>query len=342
MKSHCTPPLARTLARQGGVSLIELMIAMTIGLVIVVTIGYAYLGAKASFRSQEATSSMQVNARFAFEFMGQDIRMAGFTGGTTDVTVNQPGAWTGLQDIKSFPLRGYEDGAAATDPFPAGLAGRLAGTDALTVVSADSEAEYLLNTAVVPNPNGATFTLSGAVAPNAAGGIYLCADFSQVTAFSKKATGTTTISTDDDVSTVSPTLCTTGVCRICPLMGATYFIRNNDANQPSLYRLSLQADGTSAAQELIQGASDLELVYGVDTDNPADNTVNAYWTADQVTNATDGSLSMPAGSASDNWKRVLSVRVRLTLTSLTTEKVSTSGNQLTKTFTVNFAVRNRL
>ena len=55
--------------RQRGLSLIELMVSLTIGLVIVTTIGYVYVGAAATFRSLDASSRIQENVRFAFERM---------------------------------------------------------------------------------------------------------------------------------------------------------------------------------------------------------------------------------------------------------------------------------
>lgn len=338
-----------------GVSLIELMIAMAIGLVLVAAIGFTYLGAKNSFRSQQASSAMQENARYAFEFMGNDIRMAGFTGSTTVATVTEPVAMADIPtppistswkltptDIKNYPLLGYIN-LAANDA----ATGRLAGTNALTVIHADTDNGYTLDTTVIPNPSATTFTLSSASAPGTAGGYYVCADFTQATAFAKTTTSTSTVVTTDPIATVSPTLCATGVCKVYPIQGATYFIRNNTAGQPSLYRLTLQSDGTTNAQELVQGVTNMQISYGVGTDVPVapatrDTDVNLYWTADQVTAGTDGATTMPAGTAIDYWKRVNSVRITLTLTSLSTEKVSTTGSQLAKTFTATFAVRNRI
>ena len=63
-----------------GVTLIEMMISLTIGLMIIAGIGYAFLGSRQSFRSQDALSRMQEGARTAFEVMAKDIRMAGFRG----------------------------------------------------------------------------------------------------------------------------------------------------------------------------------------------------------------------------------------------------------------------
>ena len=65
--------------------------------------------------------------------------------------------------------------------------------------------------------------------------------------------------------------------------------------------------------------------------------------AAQVTAGTDGTSVMPAGTANDYWKRVLSVRIALTLVSGQNEKVGTTGDKLLrKTFTNTIAIRNRL
>ena len=63
-----------------GVTLIELMISLTIGLLIIAGIGFAFLASRQGFRSQDALSRMQEGARTAFEIMGRDIRQTGFRG----------------------------------------------------------------------------------------------------------------------------------------------------------------------------------------------------------------------------------------------------------------------
>jgi type IV pilus assembly protein PilW len=65
--------------RQGGVSLIELMIALIIGLIIVGAVINAFLAMSQTYKVQDALSRSQESGRFALELVSQELRMAGFT-----------------------------------------------------------------------------------------------------------------------------------------------------------------------------------------------------------------------------------------------------------------------
>ncbi len=63
-----------------GFSLVELMVAVAISVFLLLGISYIYVGSKQTFRNQEALARMQENARLAFEYLSQDLRMAGYFG----------------------------------------------------------------------------------------------------------------------------------------------------------------------------------------------------------------------------------------------------------------------
>ena len=65
---------------QRGFSLVEMMIAITIGFVIVGAIGYLFIGSRQSFRTTDAISRIQENARYALQTMAHDVRIAGNPG----------------------------------------------------------------------------------------------------------------------------------------------------------------------------------------------------------------------------------------------------------------------
>ena len=65
---------------QAGLSLIELMISLTLGLLIILAITYVFAGSRASSRQQEAISAVQESGRIALEMLTRDIRMAGNPG----------------------------------------------------------------------------------------------------------------------------------------------------------------------------------------------------------------------------------------------------------------------
>lgn len=65
---------------QKGLSLIELMIAITLGLILMTGVIQLFISSKDTFITQQATSRVQETGRLAIEFINRDLRMAGFTG----------------------------------------------------------------------------------------------------------------------------------------------------------------------------------------------------------------------------------------------------------------------
>lgn len=64
--------------RERGMTLIELMIAMVIGLFIIAGVGQIFLSTRASHNVQERMSNLQENGRFAVFFLQRSLRTAGF------------------------------------------------------------------------------------------------------------------------------------------------------------------------------------------------------------------------------------------------------------------------
>jgi len=74
-------PLQRAQARpEPGFSLVELMVAMALGLLVVLVLTYVYVSSRASFARQAQVSGLQQSIRTAFDFLATDIRMAGHLG----------------------------------------------------------------------------------------------------------------------------------------------------------------------------------------------------------------------------------------------------------------------
>lgn len=63
---------------QRGMGLVELMIGMTLGLVLLIALGYFFLGGRQANRTHDDISRMQESGRHALEIMGTAIRQAGY------------------------------------------------------------------------------------------------------------------------------------------------------------------------------------------------------------------------------------------------------------------------
>ena len=59
--------------KQRGFSLVELMIALVLGLMVIGGVTSVFLSNKQSFRTNTALSQVQENSRIAFELMARDI-----------------------------------------------------------------------------------------------------------------------------------------------------------------------------------------------------------------------------------------------------------------------------
>src|SRR5690349_4677422 len=77
--SKKSPHTARP-SQMKGLTLLELMIAMTLGLVIVAAVGWIYVRTTQTYRLQDSAARLQEGARYAFELISNDLRMAGSAG----------------------------------------------------------------------------------------------------------------------------------------------------------------------------------------------------------------------------------------------------------------------
>lgn len=80
MKSHQSMSARRTSARQSGFSLVELMIAITIGLFIMSGMALIFVNSVQSRNELEKSSRQIENGRYAAEALREDIELAGFYG----------------------------------------------------------------------------------------------------------------------------------------------------------------------------------------------------------------------------------------------------------------------
>lgn len=137
-------PVRRRSALQGsaGFSLVELMIAMLLGLLVVGALGQIYVGSRDVNRIIANAVTLNENGRFAMELFTRDIRLAGYfsCGGAKSKVAHALRAetfWLRLEGITGFDGGGD---AQSPDTLPSAfdtLPAPLAGTDVLVVRYAD-------------------------------------------------------------------------------------------------------------------------------------------------------------------------------------------------------------
>ncbi|KAB7619030.1 pilus assembly protein PilW, partial [Verminephrobacter sp. Larva24] len=70
--------MTKLIRAQQGLSIIELLVAMTVSMVVVIAAAYTYLSVRESQRAIDRTSSSRETGAFVMQMLGREIMMAGF------------------------------------------------------------------------------------------------------------------------------------------------------------------------------------------------------------------------------------------------------------------------
>jgi len=338
------PPARASGLRQRGLSLVELMISITLGMVAVAGAISIYLSNRSSYQLVEGAARVQENARFAVEFLGRDLREAGgiVCGGSliqeNVLLASYPSATNWWSDW-STGLQGYNGSTELpAKAFGTAKTERISGTDAIVVWNASTaNQDYPVRQVTAFNASTNTFTLYfKAPYMGRKGYVYTACDDARVATF----TFTDNIPIDSDGGSYPLTAAQTLTNAVKPggfvnqLSASAWYIgaSSNDSSVRSLYRVTLgMASGSpsSSADEVLENVQDMAITYLQGDGNGAPNTgVTNYVKAGAVT----------------NWANVLAVRVVLTLTTPDKVGLSTSGasQALTQDFPFTVAIRRRL
>lgn len=181
----------RRSSRQGGFSLIELMVALLIGLLVVAAAGTIFISNRQTYAATETMGRMQENGRIAFELMARELREAGASPCGANVPIanvlRNPGAAGDL--TASGGLRGFpgnqEVGGVGEVEFGAGVGDRVAGTQAISFRSMGNSGV----TVTRHNPASAVIHTGGVPHDFQAGDILMICDFSQASVFEANNVG---------------------------------------------------------------------------------------------------------------------------------------------------------
>ncbi len=289
--------------RQCGVTLVELMIALVLGLLLMAGVINVFLGSKQTYRTSEALSRVQESGRFALEFITYDVRMAGLTGcaSTNRIanTLNNPSAW--WADFGNGGIIGYDGATSFADAYDFGNAqgNRVAGTHAFVIRGGSGNKKY---TIVEHQETSAQFKLS-TLHDLTNGSIVMVCDNRQASIMQLTNVNSNNVTIVHNTGTGSPGNCTKGLGYpvVCTTNGTpyqygpdaemvefsafAYYIGNGSSpGSRSLYRVRLSVAGGNAgplAEELVENVYDMRVLYGEDTNGNGD--VNAYSAASAVT-----------------------------------------------------------
>ena len=331
------------LKKQQGLSLVELMVAIVLGLILVAGVIELFVNNRQVYRVQDAQSRLQENGRYAMKVLTQSIERAGYLGCATrsalniNNMLNTPNTY--LWDITT-PIEGQEATGANswTPPRDASTNSSVSGSDILTIRTIEPPELRVVSHPTTGTPGDAAITVSNNNGLEA-GDIVLAHDCVAGSIFqitSDPTAGTIEHATGAGTpGNATETLgYNFGSGWVNKISTNSFFISNNPDNVPSLYRKT----GNDNAVELIEGIDSMQVRYGVDTSG--NGSADAYQTANQV----------------GNWNNVVSVRISLVMVSvennLTVDgaqsynlegaTVTPADRRLRRVFTRTVTLRNRV
>ncbi|HIE75590.1 MAG TPA: prepilin-type N-terminal cleavage/methylation domain-containing protein [Gammaproteobacteria bacterium] len=327
-----------SLRRQRGVTLVELMVALALGLLITVAMLKVYVDASRMYRFNEGLARVQENGRFALEFIRRDARVAGFWGCYSEAPLtNQISATSDAWlDVAAGHITGTnDDGLNSADSITFRSATG-SGTLVNTTMTAASDSVSVDSVATI------TSGMSALISDCDNGDIFQVTGISGTSMAHAAGTNTNTSANLSKTYASGSRVYQAQQSTFCIALGA-------DPLQPSLRRLTNPTSGQTCASngdELIEGVENMQILYGEDTDADSEG-ANGDGTANRY---------VPIGTASLDIDRVVSVRLSLLARSLnnnlTTEPSPYTFNgtavtpgatdkYLRKVFTTTITLRNK-
>ncbi|MBD3648542.1 MAG: PilW family protein [Pseudomonadales bacterium] len=297
----------RHIARQKGLSLVETMIALTLGAIVTVGVVQLFVANSETYNLLQGQSRMQESARFALDFISRNVQLAGYKGcysrnddpHTTLETDNHvPYEYNIRQGLEAYDGQaggGWLPDVTAIPGTPIDTTDIVPKTDILTIRrSASNEVKLVegtMSTSTEPAVLNGKFDDEFAVDDLAL--IHDCEKSTvfRITAVSyNNGSNQTTIGHDtndtDPIRNALEKLAEVNTydknAYVSNIETNIFFIqpgtgKNNQGDAP----LSLwMQQGTAAPVELVEGVENLDVFFGEDTDN--DGTPNVYARANEV------------------------------------------------------------
>ncbi len=279
-----------SIRKTSGFTLVELLIALTLGLLLTASFGSVLISNKQTFRAIDAASRVQETGRYAMHLLTRDLRSAGYQGcaGLSATITNTLNAGTLSSLIDNTPLEGFDHKTAGssaasawTPNLDASITGAVADSDVIMIRSSVSSGIYL--TATMPN-TAAALQISAASGIDQ-GDIFMVCDCRSSCSIAQRTNinnGTNAL-VHNIGGTVTPGNAAVNLGRaygpeseIMEVENRSWYVGTGASGEPALFLESNDAGGV----EMVEGVESLQLLFGEDTNN--DNAANRYLTADLV------------------------------------------------------------
>src|SRR6266436_2373343 len=245
--NHRSPGLP---GRAAGVTLVELLVAMTIGLVLIIGATQVYVDSHAAYAVNDTTARLQENARYGLSVLEPDIRMSGNWG----LTNYSDGIGGEALPTDAQSALGAPAASTCGVNFPLLLGLPVQGTnDSYAATCAAGDITLPGNSAAMPNADTITVRRASAITvppATASGPLRIC---------STRTSGLL-------VTDISGAFCQDVNAQINNLIVNLYYVdqSSSQAGVPSLRRKALNAGPAFQDDEIVPGVEDLQVQYGVD------------------------------------------------------------------------------
>ncbi|MFT4255951.1 MAG: PilW family protein [Pseudoxanthomonas sp.] len=337
--------------RQAGFSLIELMIALLIGMLLVLGVVQVFGASRAAYQLSEGLSRTQENGRFAMDFLQRDLRMVGHFGCINDqarlLKTNELNSHLNVAQLNfAQSLQGYEatstgptdtiNLASPTSGWSPTLPTYISGLTPAPLPGSDIvELRFLTPEGIpVTAVSGATLTVdsakwdvltgSGVTSPVMFG----VADCTYSDIFNGTASGGVVTATSGGINTSDTAAFTTAFARytaspagqtaLYRAEALVYYVATGAGDVPALYRARFNGS-TATVEELVEGIDSLQLLYGRDA-----GAVTAL-TGDTASADTADTLA----TTETEWRRVGQVQVGILASSPQTAAAAAASGETT-------------
>jgi len=258
---------------QRGLSLVELMISVTIGLLILAAMATLFSNQARTRSELDKSNRLIDNGRYALEILTENLRAAGFygsymPGGVPAATPDpcNPALITnpaGNNDVLLHHVQGYNAAAA---------------TSQIASLPASCGLTYTAGSAATLKPGSDMLVLrrAGTATPVAAAAAVAATSYLQVSNCNNDLAGYQVSNGTADFTILHDKDCTTAAS-LRPFLVQVYFVSadNNPGDGiPTLKRRELDATGVFVTTPLVEGIEYLQVDYGLDAD--ADGAADSY------------------------------------------------------------------
>lgn len=341
--------------RQRGLTLVELMIALTLSMVMLAGVLVVFAGNKVSYRMQEGLSTVQDSGRHAISQIKRDVELAGFGGClTSEQKFRNPSilADDPLPYVEDFQSGLRITGEEGVSGFSVDGKSVLDGTDVIQIRGPLRSKTFYVTQPIFPiNP----VVVSGDASAFAAEEFLMISDCSgadifEATAVTVTAGSPTTTSITHTTGNTRPILTRKygADAVVTELTTHTYFIAQSDwPDDAGGVVLSLfRSDGTGAPEEILQGVEDMQIAYGIDAndDGQADTFEDASTVADwtQVVSTRFSLLMNSIDPASDTEANYLYVGGSVSIDPSSASPITPADRLLRQEFIASMAMRNNI